>query len=309
LRRGICGFAARLAPAPLPLEEHMTFLRTALLLIVVSTAHAQSQPYESKFATVYGAKIHYVEAGSGPVLVLVHGLADDTTVWQEVIAPLAKTHRVIVPDLIGWGKSDKPLLSYRIATFSDFLDRFLQQLNVQKATFAGNSMGGWVVTDMALRYPERVEKLIIVGGVGFASVPQQMGVPLDAMRFSSRADIRKFLPMAFADKKFVSEETVDFLIEQRVRNGDGHTIATVIESMKRKDDVVDGKLAKIKAPTLVVWGRQDFLTPLVVGRRFQREIPGAKLEVIDQCGHMPQQECPAQFVEAVTPFLTPAARR
>jgi 2-hydroxy-6-oxonona-2,4-dienedioate hydrolase len=148
-----------------------------------------------------------------------------------------------------------------------------------------------------------VEKLIIVGGVGFASVPQLMSLPLDAMRLSSREDIRKFLPLAFANKNFVSEETVDFLIEQRVRNGDGYTIAAVIDSMKRHNDVVDGKLARIKIPTLVIWGKQDLLTPIAIGQRFQREITGAKLTVIDQCGHMPQQECPAKFVDAITPFL------
>jgi 2-hydroxy-6-oxonona-2,4-dienedioate hydrolase len=281
----------------------MKLLHSILLLLLVSTSHAQTPQYESKFVSVYGAKMHYIEAGSGPTLVLVHGLADDTAVWQETIAPLAKTHRVIVPDLIGWGKSDKPLLSYRIATFSDFLDRFLQQLKVEKAAVVGNSMGGWVVADFVLRYPARVEKLVIVCGVGFASSEQQMGAPLEVLKMSSRDEIRRFLAPAFADKKFVSEEMVDFLIEQRVRNGDGYTISKFIESMKRKEDVVDGKLGKIKVPTLVVWGRQDLLTPLAIGQRFQREIPGAKLQIIENCGHMPQQECPAKFVDTVTPFL------
>src|SRR5438477_9518597 len=145
----------------------------------------QSKP-ESKFATVFGARIHYHDVGSGPVVVLLHGLGDDTTIWDPVIALLSEHHRVIVLDQVGFGRSDKPLLSYRVATFVDFLDGFLEQLKIRSATLVGNSLGGWVAAAYTLEYPQKVEKLVLVDSVGFASVQKLMPLPLDAMRLSSR---------------------------------------------------------------------------------------------------------------------------
>src|SRR5438309_8167900 len=105
----------------------------------------QDAPVSDKWATVYGVKIHYLEAGSGPVVMLLHGLGGDVSNWAPTIGPLSQRYRVIVPDQIGFGKSDKPLINYRVATLVDFLDGFYKQVGVTKASLVGNSLGGWTV--------------------------------------------------------------------------------------------------------------------------------------------------------------------
>jgi pimeloyl-ACP methyl ester carboxylesterase len=113
----------------------------------------QAASKTDKFATFYGAKIHYVEAGNGAPLILIHGLADDVAVWDSVIPPLAAKFRVIALDQIGFGRSDKPLLNYRVSTFVDFLDGFMSELKIERASLVGNSLGGWVAASFALAHP------------------------------------------------------------------------------------------------------------------------------------------------------------
>src|SRR5215212_7496178 len=121
------------------MKTRITFL-IAITLCVVSVVNAQT----SKEVLVFGQKIHYVEAGSGPTVILLHGLGGSTQVWQFNIAALAEKYHVIAPDQIGFGKSDKPLVNYRIRTYVDFLDQFCKQLKIERASLVGSSMGGWV---------------------------------------------------------------------------------------------------------------------------------------------------------------------
>src|SRR3954454_942706 len=144
----------------------LVLLSAALSAQTIRHGEDQSKP-ESNPATEFGAKIYYHDVGSGRVVVLLHGLGDDTTIWDPVIAPLSKHHRVIVLDQIGFGRSDKPLLSYRVATFVDFLDGFLEQLKIKSATLVENSLGGWVAAAYTLEHPQKVEKLVLVDSVGF----------------------------------------------------------------------------------------------------------------------------------------------
>jgi len=138
-----------------------------LILFAGLVANAQAPAgTEGKFVTVYGAPIHCVERGAGPVVVLVHGLADDTGIWQASMEPLARSFRVIAVDMIGHGRSSKPLLNYRAATFADFLIGFLDAMQIERATLVGNSLGGWVSTLVALREPHRIERLVLVGAPG-----------------------------------------------------------------------------------------------------------------------------------------------
>src|SRR5215472_500767 len=127
-----------------------------------------------KFVTVYGAKIHYVEAGSGATLVLIHGLADDVTIWDSVIPALSGRFRVIALDQIGFGRSDKPLLNYRVSTFVDFLDGFLTDLKIERASIIGNSLGSWVAAACALEHPERIERLVLSDAAGYAALAKTM---------------------------------------------------------------------------------------------------------------------------------------
>src|SRR6266478_2427137 len=265
------------------------------------TAQQTTAPVD-KVASVYGAKVHYVDAGTGPPVILLHGLADDIGVWESVMPALAAKHRVIALDQIGFGRSDKPLLDYRVATFVDFLDRFLDELKIDHASLVGNSLGGWIAADFALAHPERIDRLVLCDAAGYAALGKNMNArTLSALRLASRDDIRYLGPLTFHDKRFY--EDVDLAFKQRVTAGDGYTVNQVLDSILRGEDVLDGRVGAIHKPTLILWGREDRLIPVSLAERFHNEITGSRLEVIDNCGHMPHVECPKEFSAAVLEFL------
>ena len=265
------------------------------------TAQQTTTPVD-KVASVYGAKVHYVDAGTGSPVILLHGLADDIGVWESVIPALAAKHRVIALDQIGFGRSDKLLLSYRVTTFVDFLDGFLNELKIDRASVVGNSLGGWVAADFALAHPDRVDRLVLCDAAGYAAVVKNMNPrALSALRLASRDDIRYLGPLTFHDKRFY--EDVDLAFKQRVTAGDSYTVKQVLESMVRGEDVLDGRVGAIHRPTLILWGRDDKIIPLNFAERLHKEIAGSRLEVIDNCGHMPHVECPDNFNHALLKFF------
>jgi pimeloyl-ACP methyl ester carboxylesterase len=201
-------------------------------------------PKADKFVTVYGAKIHYVEAGTGAPLILVHGLADDVTIWDSVIPALSARFRVIALDQIGFGRSDKPVLNYRVSTFVDFLDGFLTELKIERASLIGNSLGGWVAAAFALARPARVDGLVLCDAVGYAALAQAMDPrALSALRLASREDIQYLGALTFRDKRFYQE--VDAIFKRRVTAGDSYTVGQFLDSMARGDDALDNRLRMI----------------------------------------------------------------
>jgi len=279
---------------------------TSLILFsICSNGQDETEPKQrpaENSVTVFGARLHYVDAGSGSVVVLLHGLADDVGVWESVIPALAAKHRVIALDQVGFGRSDKPLLDYRAATFVDFLDGFLNELKIDRASLVGNSLGGWVAADFALAHPERIDRLVLCDAAGYAAVPKTMDPrALNALRLASREDIRYLGPLTFHDKRFY--EDVDLAFKQRVTAGDGYTVNQVLDSILRGEDVLDGRVGAIHKPTLILWGREDKLIPLSFAERFHKEIAGSRLEIIDNCGHMPHVECSDEFNHALMKFF------
>ncbi|HEU4593549.1 MAG TPA: alpha/beta fold hydrolase [Pyrinomonadaceae bacterium] len=260
----------------------------------------------SKEAVVFGQKIHYQEAGSGPVVVLLHGLGGNTANWAFNVPALAQKFRVVVPDQIGFGRSDKPFINYRVGTYVDFLDKFLSELKIERASLVGNSMGGWVAASYALKHPARVERLVLVDAAGFAP-PKEFDLgALSGLNPSTRDAMRQLSALVFYDKAlFGSDAAVDVMLAARIGAGDGYTIERLVQSIHRAEDMLDGRLAAIKQPTLLIWGREDGLTPLArEGEKFKQGIPHAQLQVFEQCGHVPQVEKAAEFNAAVLKFLT-----
>jgi 2-hydroxy-6-oxonona-2,4-dienedioate hydrolase len=280
-------------------------LFVALLLFVASvTTLAQAAQPADKTATVYGAKIHYLEAGSGPPVILLHGLGGDGSNWAPTIAPLAAKFRVLVPDQIGFGRSDKPLLNYRVGTLVDFLDGFMKQVGIERASLVGNSLGGFAAAAYALAHPEKVDRLVLVDAAGF-SLPKDFDPrTLNALNPSTREQVKTILSMVFYNKQFTSDAAVDLMLARHVAAGDGYTVQRFIDSIARGEDVLDGRLGGIKQPTLIVWGREDQLTPMWGAERFKKEIAGSELVIFDKCGHVPQLEKAVEFNGAVMKFLS-----
>jgi pimeloyl-ACP methyl ester carboxylesterase len=276
----------------------------AVTLFIASLAQAQT----AKETTVFGQKIHYVEAGTGPTVILLHGLGGSSQGWQFNITPLAAKFRVIVPDQIGFGKSDKPLVNYRIRTYVDFLDQFCKQLNIERAALVGNSMGGWIAAMYTAAFPDRVDKLVLVDAAGYAPPKDFDTRAFWGLNPTTRADMKVLVTKFFYNKALHTDAAIDMSIAARLAAGDGFTIKSITESIIRGEDFLDDVVKTIKRPTLIIWGREDGLVPLAEGERFNKDIAGSKMIVFDQCGHVPNFEKAAEFNAALLKFLTPDAQ-
>jgi 2-hydroxy-6-oxonona-2,4-dienedioate hydrolase len=277
----------------------------AIFMLGSSTLRAQAP--KPKQIEVFGQKINYVEAGAGPNVILLHGLADDWSVWEQTIPALSQNYHVWALDQVGCGQSDKPYLNYRAEVFVEFLHAFCRRLGIEKATFVGNSLGGWVAAAYAHAHPDKVEKLVLVCSAGYwpkqANVPELTREQLMQLSVSSPSAYRKTLQWMLHDETMLTEDFVAQAFTAQLKRNDGYTINQFIASVLRGEDRLDGKLKQIKAPTLIVWGREDEVTPLAIGEKLAQEIPRAQTVIIEKCGHMPQFECAPAFNSALLKFL------
>ena len=280
-------------------------LGIALALALVSpAARAQSAPAlpPEKVVEVLGQKIRYHEAGQGPNLIFLHGLGSNAGIWAPNIGAASERYHVYALDQIGFGESDKPLIDYKIQTFVEFLQGFMQALAIPKASLVGNSLGGWIAADFAAQHPEMVDKLVLVDAAGMRWAAGPRALPVD-LNPSSLVAMRKILEFIIYDKQSITDALVRQAFESHLKRGDGYTIQRVMAGAFATDQFEDEKLGSIHAPTQVLWGRDDALIPLSSAERYQKGIAGAKLVVIDQCGHIPQIEKPQEFNKALLEFL------
>lgn len=273
------------------------------LVAIVFCFAAELSAQTPKEISIYGQKIHYIEAGSGPNVILLHGLGGSSQVWQFNIGPLAEKYHVFVPDQIGFGKSDKPLVNYRIRTYVDFLDQFCKQLKIERPTLIGNSMGGWIAAIYAATYPDRVDKLVLADAAGYAPPKDFDTRAFFGLNPTTREEMKLLSAKVFYNKAFLSDAAIDQAMAARLGAGDGYTIKSITESIIRGEDYLDNIVTKIKSPTLIVWGREDGLVPLSEGERFHKDIAGSTMIVFDQCAHVPNIEKAGEFNAAVIKFL------
>jgi pimeloyl-ACP methyl ester carboxylesterase len=276
-------------------------LAAAVLFALVPFVFSQEfAPPPEKVASVFGQNIHYFEVGQGPAVILLHGLGSVKEIWMPNLAALSAKYHVYAIDQVGFGRSDKPLIEYKIATWVDFLQEFMRSLNVPKATVVGNSLGGWIATEFAVQHPEMLDKLVLVDSAGLAWSPGSG--PVVELNPASVAETRALLESIFYDKKLVSDQFVQQVFRNHMHNNDGYTIQRTLAGFAQAK-FEDDKLKSIHVPTLVVWGRQDELIGVDRAEKFRDGIPGAKLVVIEQCGHVPQIEKPTEFNQALLEFL------
>jgi 2-hydroxy-6-oxonona-2,4-dienedioate hydrolase len=271
-----------------------------LALTLVAFPQNKATPAE-KIASVFGENIHYFEVGQGPVVILLHGLGGVKEMWLPNIGALAAAHHVYAIDQIGFGQSDKPLLDYRIATFSDFLYGFMQSQHVSKATLVGNSLGGWIALEFTAAHPDMVDKLVLVDSAGMPWKPG--AAPTVNLNPASLAATRTMLESLFYNRNLVTDAFVEQVFLNRIHNNDGYTIQRTMAGFAAENQLEDKKLASIHAPTLVLWGRNDELLGMDMAEKLRDGISGAKMVVIEQCGHIPQIEKPAEFNRALLEFL------
>ena len=276
--------------------------------VVVSAEQAKPAKGVEKDATVLGFKLHYIEAGSGTPVVLLHGLGGDGSRWAPNIAELAKDFHVFALDQIGFGQSDKPLANYHTGMLSEFLVDFLNAVNVQKASLVGNSMGASVALYTAVHYPAKVSAIVLADGGGFrsAAAPAAAAPSAEALRrralqnSTTRDETREFFRILFHNKSLVTDKMVDEQLAMRLRSA--FTISKIQEAGDR-GSLSEEEVRGVKAPTLIVWGKYDELANPAGADRLERTIPGAKKVIIDNCGHMPQLEKADEFNRTVREFL------
>ena len=280
-------------------------LLMALLCLGVS---AFSQSPQEKFATVFGAKVRYLEAGdpAKPAVILLHGMGGNAdAAWPLTVPALAANYRVIAPDLLGFGKSDKPMINYRIGFYVDFLDKLMSELKVEKVSLVGNSMGGWISVLYATKYPEKASKLVLVDAGGYAPPAGfDYGKLAVTMNPSTRESVKAGMKLLFYNSAmFQSDAAADSLLAARIAANDGYTIQTLIRNAQYADEYFDDEVKALKHPTLIVWGKQDGITPVTEGERLKKDIAGSELVIFDQAGHAPQFEKAADFNKKLLEFL------
>jgi 2-hydroxy-6-oxonona-2,4-dienedioate hydrolase len=267
----------------------------------------QSTP--QKFTNVNGYTIRYLDYGpdgkaDSNILILLHGLGASAERWSRVIPTLSRYYRVIIPDIIGFGYSDKPAaVEYTMDFFIDFFKVFLDNLGISKASIIGSSFGGHVATEFAIRFNSMVEKLVLVSPAGMmkTSTPTLDRYIMAALYPVYEHVYEAFSEMAYDSDDAVNEEIVmDFVNRMRLTNAKYAFMSTVLGI--RYAPKLKGRLSSITAPTLLVWGENDRMIPLQYASEYE-EIPKNKLVVIKSCGHTPYVEKPITFNKIILRFL------
>src|SRR5271154_1353626 len=272
-----------------------------------------------QYQTIHGYRRAYIDAGQGPALLLIHGIGDSSDSWRPVLEQLATDHRVIVPDLLGHGRSEKPRADYSIAAYANGMRDLLTVLDVDRVTVVGHSLGGGVAAQFAYQFPERCERLVLVGsgGVGrtvspllrVAAVPGiELLMPflgLPPIRFASRlgAELLRILDTALGRDAEEILAVFDALPNTEARTAILRTLRSSVDWNGQVITMVDRAYLAEGIPTLVIWGRRDAIIPVGHGRLIHTVMPGSEFEVFDEAGHFPHHTDPVRFVRVLRDFI------
>ena len=289
-------------------------MRTVMKLLLAAmlsaaAAAAQGRPNAlppQQVAQVHGLDIRYFDVGekTAPVVLLLHGMGDRAANHMGTAGILAKHFRVIVPDQIGYGASDKPAITYRIRTFSDFNKGLLDALGVKHAYIAGESLGGWIAADMALRFPDIFERVVLIdsAGVQTADHPFSTKDIADDLYVSSIFDMRKMLERLYFHKEAVTDRMVEAAFREHLKSGVAPVTASFLAGMENGGEWLNDRAAGIKAPTLILWCKHDELLSPTGADVLQKKIAGSRKVMLDGCGHIPEENWQV-FHDALTSFL------
>lgn len=275
---------------------------------------------ELRFRTVHGYRRAFRVAGSGPPVVLVHGIGDSSATWEAVLPALARTHLVIAPDLLGHGHSDKPRADYSVAAYANGIRDLMGVLGVQRATLVGHSLGGGVAMQFAYQFPDRTERLVLVGTGGAGpdvtpllravSLPGAQavlaGMQLQPVRWQTGlvVDALRMLGTDLGRDATDLLRVIDSLPDATARAAFVRTLRAVVDWRGQVVTMLDRCYLTRGMPTLLVWGERDAVVPVEHGRTAHRAMPGSRLEIFDDAGHFPFHSDPARFVGLLEEFLS-----
>jgi pimeloyl-ACP methyl ester carboxylesterase len=272
----------------------------------------------SSTVTLHGREVAYLRAGAGPVLLLIHGMAGTCEGWRDVIEPLARNHTVIAPDLPGHGVSAGGSGDYSLGNLATGLRDLLLVLGHDRATLVGHSLGGGIAMQFAYQFPEMVERLVLVssGGLGLevspvlraaalpgadlfiaatASAGQKIGGAIG--RGLSAVGMKPAADLAEVARGYAS------LSEPGHRKAFLATLRAVVGTEGQRVSATDRFYLAEEVPVLIFWGARDPIIPVRHGRDAHEALPGSRLEIFEDAGHMPQIEQPGHFIAVLEQFL------
>lgn len=303
------------------------------------------EPPTARFADVDGVRVRYIDTGEAeaaapeakpktdangeasaeptkapvasgerkPTVVLIHGFASALDAWAGVVPVLTKTHRVIALDLKGFGWTDRPPGDYSPDAQAKLVWHLLDQRGVKTSAIVAHSWGSSVALAASLQAPERVTKIALYDAwVYEEQLPtffhwaraEGVGEALFGLYYKERADER--IALAFFDRKFVTEKLIESVDEALERPG---TVAAALAAVRGQDYTnVERRYSRVDKPTLLMWGREDIVTPLRFGERLSRDLPHSKLVVYPRCGHFPMIEALAASNRDLVQFLNEGPR-
>ena len=279
--------------------------------------------FEPQRVAIHGHQIAYRVGGSGPVLILVHGMAGSSATWRFVLPALAERYTVIAPDLVGHGGSAKPRGDYSLGGFANNLRDLMVALGHDRATVVGQSLGGGIAMQFAYQFPERCERLALVssGGLG-----QEVNLLLRALTLPGAEYVLPFVctnrvhdlgtsvagwlrNLGLRPSRHLVEvwESYGSLADAEARVAFLHTLRSVIDQAGQRVSATDRLYLAAGVPTLIVWGSNDRIIPVEQAHSAHDAIPGSRLEIFEGAGHFPQCEEPERFVEVLVDFVTSTA--
>jgi pimeloyl-ACP methyl ester carboxylesterase len=259
----------------------------------------------SDYVAMPEGRVHYYEAaplvaGGGIPLVLVHGIGDRAESWAPMLERLKHAgFRVYAPDLLGSGRSPRPADSdYSIATEEQFVVDFIQALGLQRPDIGGWSMGGYVTLKLALDHPDLVDRVVVYDPVGIRFTPDY---PTTVFQLKDEAAVVRLglllEPRAKPVPSFVQRDIVRYYATQQ------WVVDREMADIMSAKDVLDERLGGFPRPLLLVWGSDDKLLPLELGRKMHTMDPRSELDIVEGCGHLLPKTCPDRVAAATADFL------
>jgi pimeloyl-ACP methyl ester carboxylesterase len=274
------------------------------------------QLYEDQYVNVGGVNTRFWTAGDqGDTIILVHGIMNSIDLWSGNMPALAENHRVYAMDLPGFGLTDKIPMKTP-SQGARFIDDFMKTQNVDKATLIGHSLGGGCVLQYAILYPDKVSRLVLISSLGFGRKVhlffKLLSLPVigDFLSRPSRSGTKKSLSTGIYNQSVVTDELVETLYRFSALPGYQKALLSVVRSSTslrglRPDLIrpIIENLSTIKAPTLIIWGKEDRVLPLDDAYVALENMPNAQLKVFEGCGHFMHLEHPDEFNSLVREFL------
>jgi pimeloyl-ACP methyl ester carboxylesterase len=274
---------------------------------------------ELQHIRIHGHDIGFVTGGSGPVVVLLHGIASSSTTWGQVMPGLAERTTVVAPDLLGHGSSTKSAGDYSLGALANGIRDLMAALGHQRATLIGHSLGGGVALQFAYQFPDRCERLVLVGSGGLG---REIGFVFRALSFPG---LEHLLAPAFAPAvrsrstalmKWMRGVGIPFpssfdeiwqgyasLSDGDTRRAFFHALHSVVDPGGQRVSALNRLHLASQMPTLIIWGERDSILPLRHGHAAHEAMPGSILHVFEGVGHWPQHDRPEEFVRLVLEFI------